>query len=69
MPKAKAANLRHKVKQLTERDSISVSLGEKLRKVNSITSGWANYYRYCVALAVYLSISTGISSASVLLAS
>ncbi|MFW8584115.1 group II intron maturase-specific domain-containing protein [Rhizobium beringeri] len=48
IPKAKAANLRHKVKQLTERDSISVSLGEKLRKVNSITSGWANYYRYCV---------------------
>ncbi|WP_412550045.1 group II intron maturase-specific domain-containing protein [Sinorhizobium americanum] len=26
----------------------SVSLGEKLRKVNAITSGWANYYRYCV---------------------
>ncbi|MDW9714492.1 group II intron reverse transcriptase/maturase [Sinorhizobium meliloti] len=48
IPKAKAANLRHKVKQLTQRDSISVSLGEKLRKVNSITSGWANYYRYCV---------------------
>ncbi|MGO6944634.1 reverse transcriptase domain-containing protein [Rhizobium johnstonii] len=31
IPKAKAANLRHKVKQLTQRDSISVSLGEKLR--------------------------------------
>lgn len=48
IPKAKAANLRRNVKQLTQRDSISVSLGEKLRGVNSITSGWANYYRYCV---------------------
>lgn len=33
IPQAKAANLRHKVKQLTQRDSISVSLGEKLRGV------------------------------------
>jgi hypothetical protein len=28
--------------------ALSVSLGEKLRGVNAITSGWANYYRYCV---------------------
>lgn len=48
IPNAKGANLRRKVKHLTQRDSISVSLGEKLRKVNSITSGQANYYRYCV---------------------
>ncbi|WP_247750761.1 MULTISPECIES: hypothetical protein [unclassified Rhizobium] len=35
IPKAKAVNLRHKAKQLMQRDSISVSLGEKLRRVDS----------------------------------
>jgi hypothetical protein len=48
VPKAKVANLRRKVKQLTRPDSISGSLGEKLQKLNPILSGWANYYRYCV---------------------
>ena len=48
VPKAKAANLRRKVKQLTRPDSISGSLGERLRELNPILSGWANYYRYCV---------------------
>ena len=46
--KVKAADLRHKFKQLTQRDRISVSLGEKLRGMNAITSGWTNFYRYCV---------------------
>jgi len=27
---------------------ISGSLGDKLRELNPILSGWANYYRYCV---------------------
>ena len=48
VPKGKAAILHHKVKQLTRSDSISGSLGEKLRELNPILSGWANYYRHCV---------------------
>ncbi|WP_246684488.1 MULTISPECIES: group II intron maturase-specific domain-containing protein [unclassified Mesorhizobium] len=28
--------------------SISVSLGNKLREINPLLRGWANYYRYCV---------------------
>jgi len=48
IPKAKAANLRRKVKQLTRPDSISGSLGAKLQELNPILRGWANYYRYCV---------------------
>jgi RNA-directed DNA polymerase len=48
IPKAKAANLRRKVKRLTKRNSVSVSLGDKLREINPILRGWANYYRYCV---------------------
>ncbi|NGO56302.1 group II intron maturase-specific domain-containing protein, partial [Allomesorhizobium camelthorni] len=48
IPKAKAANLRRKVKRLTKRNSVSVGLGDKLREINPILRGWANYYRYCV---------------------
>lgn len=47
VPKAKAADLRYRVKQLTGRNTTRVSLGEKLQEINSILSGWANYYRYC----------------------
>jgi hypothetical protein len=47
IPKAKAADLRHKVKQLTTRDTLLVSLGVKLQELNLILRGWANYYRYC----------------------
>jgi group II intron reverse transcriptase/maturase len=47
IPKAKAAALRYKVKQLTGRNSTPVSLGEKLQELNPILRGWANYYRYC----------------------
>ena len=46
IPKAKAADLRHRVKQLT-RHNTHVSLDEKLQEINSILRGWANYYRYC----------------------
>ena len=34
-------------KQLTGRNSIQVSLGEKLKEINLILRGWGNYYRYC----------------------
>ncbi len=45
--KAKAADLRHRVKQLTGSNTTLVSLGEKLQEINPILRGWANYYRYC----------------------
>jgi RNA-directed DNA polymerase len=47
VPKAKAADLRRKVKQLTGRSSTQVSLGNKLHELNPILRGWANYYRHC----------------------
>jgi hypothetical protein len=47
IPKAKAVDLRHKVKQLTKRNSVLVSLGAKLQELNPVLRGWANYYRYC----------------------
>jgi RNA-directed DNA polymerase len=46
IPKAKAGDLRRKVKQLTGRNTLS-SLGNKLQEINPILRGWANYYRYC----------------------
>jgi RNA-directed DNA polymerase len=47
VPKAKVADLRYKIKQLTRRNTTLVSLGEKLQEINTILRGWANYYRYC----------------------
>lgn len=47
IPKAKAIDFRHRVKQLTKRNSVGVSLGAKLQELNPILRGWANYYRYC----------------------
>lgn len=47
IPKAKAADLRRRVKQLTGRNTTLSSLGEKLQEINLILRGWANYYRYC----------------------
>ena len=47
IPKAKAADLRRKVKELT-RGTTSRSLGDMLQELNPILRGWANYYRYCV---------------------
>ena len=47
IPKAKAGDLRRRVKQLTGSNTTQVSLGEKLQEINPILRGWANYYRYC----------------------
>ncbi len=46
IPKAKAADLRRTIKQLTGRNTLP-SLGDKLQEINPILRGWANYYRYC----------------------
>lgn len=47
IPKAKAVDLRHKIKQLTRRNTTSCGLGLKLREINPILRGWAAYYRHC----------------------
>ncbi len=47
IPKQKVADLRHRIKQLTKRNTTLVSLEEKLQEINPILRGWANYYRYC----------------------
>nr|WP_292277929.1 group II intron maturase-specific domain-containing protein [Mesorhizobium sp.] len=47
VPKHKVADLRHRIKQLTKRNTTLVSLEEKLQEINPILRGWANYYRYC----------------------
>jgi len=58
IPKAGAADLRRKVKQLTKRNTVLVSLGAKLQELNPILRGWANYYRHCAyAGRVFTSLS------------
>ena|SRR2546421_12650869 len=47
IPKAKAVDLRDKIKQLTRRNTTSFGLGLKLREINPILRGWAAYYRHC----------------------
>jgi RNA-directed DNA polymerase len=47
IPKQKAADLRHMVKQWTGRATTTWSLPTLLRKLNPILRGWAHFYRYC----------------------
>ncbi len=47
IPKARARDLRYRVKQLTGRSTIPWSLDQVLQKLNPILRGWANYYRHC----------------------
>lgn len=47
IPRARAADLRSKLKTLTSKHTTLVSLGKKLQEINPILRGWANYYRYC----------------------
>ena len=47
IPKLKAADLRHRVKQLTRRNRTYKSLAEVIQDLNPIIRGWGNYYRNC----------------------
>ena len=47
IPKARRADLRYVVKQLTKRATTARSLLHLLRKLNPILRGWGNYYRFC----------------------
>ena len=55
IPKQKAADLRHKVKQLTGRSTLLWSLDELLQKLNPLLRGWAHFYRYCTGAKDVLS--------------
>ncbi|PRX40203.1 group II intron reverse transcriptase/maturase, partial [Nonomuraea fuscirosea] len=43
------ANVMHKIKKLTGRNTTSFSLAEILRQVNPVLRGWAAYFRYGVS--------------------
>jgi len=47
IPKSKAADLRHRVKKLTGRNRVLLSLSRQLEDLNPILRGWGNFYRYC----------------------
>jgi hypothetical protein len=47
IPKAKLADLRHRVKQLTGRRRVLLSLSRQLKDLNPILRGWGYFYRYC----------------------
>ncbi len=55
IPKAKTADLRYKVKQLTGRSTTPLSLAELIQKLNPILRGWAHFYRYCTGAKDVLS--------------
>ena len=63
IPKAKVADLRHRIKQLTRIDTTWYGLGQKLREINPILRGWAAYYRYCArAGRIYTALDWYITS-------
>ena len=47
IPKHKQADLRHRVKQETRRDSLPSSLTDRLQRINRLLHGWGNFYRFC----------------------
>ncbi len=47
IPKAKMADLRHQVKQLTGRNRLQLSLSQLLKDLNPLLRGWGNFYRFC----------------------
>jgi len=59
VPKTKAADLRHKVKQLTTRQTLHWSLDDLLQKLNPILRGWAHFYCYCTGAKDVLGGRTG----------
>jgi RNA-directed DNA polymerase len=63
IPKAKVSDLRHRIKQLTRRDTTWCGLGQKLREINPILRGWAAYYRYCArAGRIYTALDWYVTS-------
>ena len=69
IPKAKVADLRYRIKQLTRSDTTWCGLGQKLREINPILRGWAAYYRYCArAGRIYTALDWYITSSSLALA-
>ncbi len=47
IPKAKLSDLRHRVKQLTKRNRVPLSLSRQLLDLNPILRGGGYFYRYC----------------------
>jgi group II intron reverse transcriptase/maturase len=47
IPKHKQADFRYRVKQLTRRDSLLLSLSDQLQRLNHLLRGWGHYYRFC----------------------
>ena len=47
IPKRKQADLRHRVKLETRRDSLRRSLTDRLQRLNRLLRGWGHYYRFC----------------------
>jgi group II intron reverse transcriptase/maturase len=57
IPKAKAQDLRYKVKRLTGHNTTLRTLGQVIQDLNPVLRGWAAYYRYCAgAHRVFTSI-------------
>jgi len=54
IPKLKAKDLRHTVKQLTSRRTLPWSLDALLQKLNPILRGWAHFFRYCTGAKAIL---------------
>lgn len=47
IPKEKRLDLHHRLKELTSRNRVHLSLAGILRDLNPILRGWGNFYRYC----------------------
>ncbi len=47
VPKAKVADLRNRVKQLTGRSMLGLSLAQLLTRLNRVVRGWSYFYRHC----------------------
>lgn len=52
IPKRKQADLRHRVKRETRRDSLRRSLTDRLQRLNLMLRGWGYYYRFCTGASV-----------------
>ena len=55
IPKAKVLDIRYRVKQITLRKHVVMSLPAILHKINPILRGWGNFYRFCTGAKPILS--------------